>query len=92
MACIAKRVIARPLARSAQHAQCGVHITTHPNSRTLIVVTHLVGRQLQAQALKAHAVVVAYRALVLLAQDVGRTAAEKGHAGRSRQRACYAEH
>jgi hypothetical protein len=52
-----------------KHSQRGVYITVHPDLGANIVIAKFVGWDLQAQALKAHTVVVAHRALVLLAQD-----------------------
>lgn len=50
-----------------------------------------IGRKLQDHAIQVHAVVVAYRALKLLAQDVVEVIAEKRHEGGSRRRGRYRE-
>ena len=63
----------------------------HPHLGSNIVVAELIGRKLQTQALKAHAVVIAHRALVLLIQDVGQVAADERYIGRARQRASHSE-
>lgn len=63
--------------------QCRVHIAVYPNGGTHVVVAKLVGRDLQAHALKAHAVVVVHLALMLLAQNIWQAATEERHIGTS---------
>ncbi len=77
----APRVIERQFAWPMKHRQRVIHIAMHPHGGAYIVVSILIGRNLQAHAFKAHAVVVINFALVVLTQNIRQVAADEEYVG-----------
>ena len=72
------------LARPVEHRQAPVEVAMYSHPRLDEVAAVGLGRNLQALALEAHAVVSPDGALVVLAQDVGQSGADEGHEGAAR--------